>query len=432
MKSNHFNTGKYRWVIFPVLIIIFLIFICLAKYLSVKEYPFLSNLSNLIAIAIPIGTAIIYLYNRSKGKNNSGTVPLRSEPIIIPTPYDFFIGRDSYVTTLLNFFTDPNNELKALLLYSPGGVGKTALSSHVVKELQKRHEYDSFCWISNKESTYDLEGDEYTQKPQAYLTYNELILDIGRKLRIEGASFKDVELCEQNLFAYFLSHKVLLVLDGIENKQRFEEIINKLLGLFDVNSKSRLLVSSREFFEIHPGKSIKLTNFSREETFSFIDKFIETNEPLKTIVKSKGTTALDTIYEATKGNPLTLKVLLSHLLFSSDYDKVIIDIQGCSLDGLNQYLFKENWDLLEQDDSMAIRILKLLADTYSEGAKVDEFVMNFKLENFTKELKKSIMHLLNLSFIEAFIDPDYNIQRFKLHSNILAFVRSKTRSNVHN
>jgi len=377
---------------------------------------------------ISYGVAIIALLfpNIDKIKNLFFLGNKQSKPRIdwrYQRDYDFFIGREFYINELLGFFYSESDNAYALLLYAAGGVGKTALSRHLVDILKQKGLYtdEEIVWLKNRDSRYDPNLDEFELLPPVYPTYESLIIDVARILNIEGGSTSDISRCEKGIRSIFTKSKLLLILDGIEDSQKSNEIVTRFLQLFSNESKTKILITSRQNIKLIYGKSLKLDPFTFEETKMFITQFIKQQDVINRNLSSQGSNVEREIHSVTEGNPLTLKVFLSHLVFSSYYD-LIQRAKERNFEGLNQYLYSAAWNRLKAQNSLALKILFLLAERRNQKGLYAENI-GIALNQHLGEIEKSLNKLYEVSMIE--IEPDKNSQVIKLHSNIRSFVLSK-------
>lgn len=408
-------------IIKVVLVISLLVFAFIFRF---KENYFLEYLSYGAVVLMAIFPVIDKIKNWISAKSSE------KEPRtdwLHQKDYDFFIGRKFYIQELLEFIEAKQENVYAFLLYSAGGIGKTALTRHVVGILKQREVYndESIIWLKNRNSRYDPSIDEFELLPPVYPTYESLIIDVARILNVEGGSISDVSRCEAGIRIVFERKKLLLVLDGIEDSKESNEIVTRFLKLFSDESKTKLLITSRQNINLVFGKSLRLKPFTSKETEMFIKEFIQQQDAIRRNLLAQGTNVVDEIHKVTKGNPLTLKVFLSHLIFSS-YQDLMQRVKDQNFEGLNQYLYSAAWNRLRSQNPLTLDILFLLAERRNRRgmpAKLIGVALNQDMNDIVKSLKQ----LLEVSMIE--IEQDGLNQVIKLHSNIRSFVLSKMEQN---
>lgn len=385
-----------------------------------KENHFLEYLSYGAVVLITIFPGIDKLKEKDSAKK-SRNIP--RTPWQNQRDYDFFVGREFFIQELMDFFSTSTHQLNTFLLYAAGGIGKTALSRHVIELLKQQGIYDSenIIWLKNRGSKYDASNDDFELLPPVYPTYESLIIDVARTLNIEGGSISDLARCEMGIRKTFASVRLLLILDGIEDSKESDEIVNKFQLLFSGSLKTRLLITSRKNFSCFSGRSRQLEPFTFDETKLFINKFVQQHDVIRKNLASQGSNVEMEIHNITEGNPLTLKVFLSHLLFSS-YQELMQRIEEHKFEGLNQYLYSSTWNRLKSQNPLTLDVLYLLAERRNRKGLPAELIRT-ALDEKIEAIEKSLNQLYEASMIE--IEPDRSTQLIKLHSNIRIFVLSK-------
>lgn len=143
----------------------------------------------------------------------------------LPAHATRFIGRESEVNHILDLICDPTYPL--LTIVGSGGVGKTRLSTEVIRQLATQPD--------------GLFPDGIYFVPLASLTSaSNIALAISNALDIH---LNDTGTLDEQLINYLQDRRILLVLDNFEHVM---EGVSLLSNLLDVAEHIKLLVTSRE------------------------------------------------------------------------------------------------------------------------------------------------------------------------------------------
>lgn len=413
---------KKVFAIVIVILILLSIFI-LYKYLN-NDLPNIFLWVTFLADITTIITAVVN-HRNSNEKNNKKISNLFGFEInndwVYEKYYQEFIGRFEYRDEITSFFSDSKNGLNTLLLYSMGGLGKTALCRQILDDISKKNIYKGFIWLQNKNERYLIQDDEFKKEIPKYSTYEDLVNDTFNKLKIPDRSIMDLNQKEKKLNDVFSRNNLLLIIDGLEEKEKTEKFINEFLLLFPKDSKTKLLINSRINLEIN-AKHIELLKFLPDESIEFMKSFASERSELSIYFNSLTHAQVDKINQITFGNPLLIKVFLSHL-FYADVDNVFERYTNYEFEGLNDYLLDSSWKYLKNKNPLAIEIMFLLA-RYQEGLTSNRIFDYFKEKGEETEIvEKSLRTLGNLSLLEINISESY--RKFKLHSFIQGYVSAK-------
>lgn len=417
------NMGKSMKLRLCLTVLVPVIVFFITKKLKNPELERLDSVlaisSFLILLITQFGTVITDFFNKNFNSHKK-----KQSVNLDPKDYDFFIGRESYINKIKNFVLndDRTDDLIAMVVYSAGGVGKTALIRNIDHCFRKNNVIDNVIWLRNKGSTYQPISDQFVYAPPAYANYEMLIGDLALKMNVEFATI-DLSKSEERIKERLRKGKFVVILDGIEDSNRYETIVAKLIALFPWGTKSRLLITSREHIQLDRVQSVELYPFSLDETNKFILKFSEKKPALQKQLNGLENSRHDyqsELHKICKGNPLTLKVLLSNLIFS-DYQKLIQRIKNQDFKGLNHYLYLSTWNRLMESNPNTIQVLKLLHDdSDTTGWQLDSIAAI--LGKTEPEIKIAINDLIEASMIE--IEKDRDVYLYRLHSEIRSFVKS--------
>ena len=146
-------------------------------------------------------------------------------PNNLPAPMNSFIGRETEVRRIVDYFTD--GQVRLVTLTGPGGIGKTRLSLQVATELLDT--YPDGVWFI---ALADL------RQP------SHVITEIAKALDLPLESAQDAM---EQVVSYLLGKTLLLVLDNFEHLMEASEDVNTLLLRCPT---LRCLATSRELLKI--------------------------------------------------------------------------------------------------------------------------------------------------------------------------------------
>lgn len=330
--------------------------------------------------------------------------------------YSEFIGRSEYLKSIESFFLDQDNHKQTLLIHSSGGFGKTALCRQALENLYQTNIYIGFIWLQNKTDSYDIIKDSVQREKIKYLSYELLINDICNKVELMDASILSLAEKENKLFKIFEHNRLLIIIDGVENKEQFEPIFNKLLKLFTSKAKTKLLITSRVKLDNSTISQVLLNPFSPQESIEYLKSFASEKSELSYFFQTLFPKKIDRILQITSGNPILMKVFLSHLCYL-DFEFVFQKFENSEYAGLNDYLFSSSFEYLKKSNPFAIQIMKLLAN-FSQGMSCSRIYEQYM--NNHKEVENGLKVLSDLALVES--SHTDSVRRYKLHSHIRKFL----------
>ena len=214
-----------------------------------------------------------------------------------------FYGRITELTTLKQWLVEDCCRL--VTVYGMRGIGKTALSVKLVKEIEGNFDY--VFWKSLRQS------------PSPEVLTSDLIQFLFNKHEPETDSLNGAKKSYAELFNYLRLHRCLIVLDDVETAMQvgiysglYHQIYKKfgqlIRNMAEVSHQSCFLLVSRElpkeasFFDGSnlPVKTMELNSLPKLEGLRFIQKY---NCLISASLQKK-------IFDCSFGNPLVLINLL--------------------------------------------------------------------------------------------------------------------------
>jgi len=279
--------------------------------------------------------------------------------------YETFVGRKTCVQFINNYYETETSYPKILMIHALGGVGKTALCRKVVEDLYNNQIFSNIIWVQPIKKSFNVDEDiiEINEQDNTFYGYSSFITHIYRKLQLKDTSITELNRKEEILQDLFNRYTFLIMVDGIENSIQIDPIINKIITI--LGSNTSLLISSRERSRSKFCKPYELENFSYEEAKIFCNHIASTRNDIRKSYDTLSNSQKDKLYEISSGNPLFLKVLLSHL-GSLPYER-ILDKYLSPEEPVNlyTYLLDSSWELLRNSDELAIKILIFLSQRQS-------------------------------------------------------------------
>lgn len=173
-----------------------------------------------------------------------------------------------------------------LVLHGPAGIGKTALAQLLAHSVVDEDRLDDLLWLDIR----DLDD-----------TQAVLIPEIASRLGLESSPETNPA---RVLRAYLFTHRVLIVLDGVETLLNERERAEMVLALLDA---ACVVLTSRVRGPDNTGLyQIAVPELTREQAFQWLDHLVEQDTP----PRSDWPDRFADLWNAVGGNPLALRLLL--------------------------------------------------------------------------------------------------------------------------
>ncbi|CAN1252565.1 Disease resistance protein L6 [Linum perenne] len=229
---------------------------------------------------------------------------------------DELVGIDSHVEDVVKLLNLDSASEKIIGIHGMGGLGKTTLAKAVYNKVSTQ--FEGCCFLENIKDTLSKKD-----KDGVLVLQNKFISDTLRKHSYEANDVKDVNDGIRVIRERVSRQKLLIVLDDIDERFKFEDILGKLEN-FSVDS--RFIVTTRdtrvlellqgcklfELEEMSCDHSLKLfskhafgVNYHLEDYASLSTEFVRVATGLPLYLK--GTDSIETLQVDMKGENLVLR-----------------------------------------------------------------------------------------------------------------------------
>ncbi len=294
-----------------------------------------------------------------------------------------------------------------------GGIGKTALSDALVRELARGFRFREIGWVSARRRLFRLSGDVETQANQPALTLTELIdrlIDqfelMGLKRQSDGAKLAGVK-------GFLRSQPCLVVVDNLETAADYRPLA---LQLRDLAGPSKFLITTRHsLLDVSGVYTLTLRELSQADTLALIRHEAGTRGMHE--LADAGEAELAQIYDVTGGNPLATKLIIGqiHTLSLPTALARFSAAKGKSVEELLTYVYENAWQPLDPDCRRVLQALLLVA---KEGGRLEQIAAAAALD--PDDAAACLQRLATLSLVN--VGGDLQERRYSLHQLTQTFL----------
>ncbi|CAI0445283.1 unnamed protein product [Linum tenue] len=227
---------------------------------------------------------------------------------------DELVGIDSRVEEVVTLLNLPSSKGKVIGIYGMGGLGKTTLSKAVYNKIYTQ--FDRCCFLDNVRETL-------TKSEGALCLQNKLISCILKKDNYQVSNVSEgINMIKERV----CKHKVLVVIDDIDDKFEFDMILGNL-GDFSLDSRFIFTTRYKRALDFFPEcKLYEPEEMSHPLSLQLFSKhaFGMDNPP------EKDASISEEFVKVAAGLPLALKVIGS-LLFRRErkfWEEKLMELQG--------------------------------------------------------------------------------------------------------
>ncbi|CAI0429210.1 unnamed protein product [Linum tenue] len=227
---------------------------------------------------------------------------------------DELVGIDSHVEEVMALLNTPSSIGKVVGIHGMGGIGKTSLSKAVYNKIFTQ--FDRSCFLEDVRETL-------TKSDGALSLQSKLISSIMKK---DNHQVSNVSEGINTIKERVCNHKVLIVIDDIDDRFEFDKIIGNL-GDFSFDSRFMFTTRYKRVLDFFPGcKLYEIGEMSHPLSLQLFSKhaFAMDSPPMEDVVIS------EEFVKVAAGLPLALKVIGS-LLFRRErkfWEEKLIELQG--------------------------------------------------------------------------------------------------------
>ena len=309
----------------------------------------------------------------------------------LPIPTDSYIKREELERELKSVISI-EDRFPIITLKGRGGIGKTSLAIHVIRELAFTNRYDLIIWFSARDIDLHLEGPKQVQTK--VLNQKDIALDYCKLLYSDRKIDDKIDFFSKELTKNSLG-KALYIFDN------FETITNPI-EVFEwinthVRNPNKVLITSRISRNFKADYPIEVGGMSDNECKELIE-VLANKFSIQDIITEK---YIDDLIAESDGHPYIIKILLGEVAKT----KKIRNIQRivAENDKVLSALFKRTFNTLSP---AAKRVFLTLCSWSSAIPQIAIEAVLWRPENEKIDVQGAIDELQKSSFIELFNDDE--------------------------
>lgn len=320
--------------------------------------------------------------------------------------YSQLIGVDKLRSALIGALV--NDETYFIIAVDGlGGIGKTALADQVTRDLIQTTRFDEIGWITAKHTHLSTLGRLQIESGRPALTFSMLVDKLANQFDLPVQD-DSTQLEQQRLVKQFLQERAcLIIIDNLETAADYRSLLPELRKW---QNPSKFLLTSRLRLLDEPDVfSLSLQELTVESAFELIR--FEAKRTGFIALTQAGDEDLQAIYNAVGGNPLALKLIIGQLRFHSlsyALDRFAPAGKQSSEAGIFDYIYREIWETLDDEDKM---ILLALTQSGETGFSLEH------LANVSSLPMELVSHSLEKLILLSMVDLSGNLleRRYRLH-----------------
>lgn len=310
---------------------------------------------------------------------------------LIPSTYQQLIGIETAEQVLIDIILEQSGS-HIVSLDGLGGIGKTAMADHLVRQLIKTPYFDEICWVTAKHTHLSSLGRLQIESGRPALTFPMLIEKLAYQLDLPDNTHLERQ---RQVRQILKEHRCLVVVDNLETVADYRSLLPELQQLqnptkFLLTSRIRLLQQSGVY-------SYSLTELSKQDAIKLMRQ--EAKQMGLMALSDVADADLGEVYEIVGGNPLALKLIVGQLRVHS-LPRILQrfgqpDKRPFVRQDIFNYIYEEIWQNL--DDTGKTTLLAL-TQAGESGFNFDHLVEITGLDEQT--VINSIEELIQLSLVD--------------------------------
>ncbi|CAN1751482.1 Disease resistance protein L6 [Linum perenne] len=266
------------------------------------------------------------------------------------------VGIDSHVQQVTTLLSLESGGVKIVGIHAMGGMGKTTIAKAVYDQLYSQ--FDRFCFVEDAREILSKSDGVVTL--QNKIISSILITDYKVKDASEGLRVINDRVCK---------HKVLVVLDDVNDSSQFDQIMGKLDNF---SGGSRFIITTRDKWVLQVLQECEFYEPKEMNDDHALQLFSKHAFGIDVPPTDYATLSLEFVKVAT-GLPLALQVASNlkaiHLMFCPDIRTAPdlsqcrnlewIDLQGCDIGALENLHVLDAGNLLEDSKSFSPKIMNM-------------------------------------------------------------------------
>jgi hypothetical protein len=329
-------------------------------------------------------------------------------------------GIDQYKSALVEWIERPGLP-HLLLVEGLGGIGKTALTVAVLRQILDNNTFDDIAWVTAQQRRFLLSGEILPMHNTATDVARVIIALAEQVLPEEERPLPfTMETVLPRLKNRLQTQRTLLVVDNLETIAETEALLSALRILAD---PAKILFTSR----VYPRTDASLYRLVLPELErDHADQMVRYLAEVAGInaLAAAGERMMGEIYATIGGNPLALRLLVGQCRHHSPEAVLhaLRQIQGSAEEQLYTFIYHHAWDAL---DEAARELLLALALIPPEGADQLYIIASSGLDR--RIVHDGLARLVNLNLVEHRLNQAgqsryaiHSLTRTFLHTQILA------------
>ena len=309
----------------------------------------------------------------------------------LPIPTDSYIRREGLEKELKSVIS-MEDRFPIITLKGRGGIGKTSLAIHVVRELAFTNRYDIIIWFSARDIDLHLEGPKQVQTK--VLNQKDIAQDYCKLLYPDKKIDDKVDFFSKELTANSFG-KALYIFDNFETMTNPVEVF-EWINTF-IRNPNKVLITSRISRNFKADYPIEVGGMSDNECRELINVLSSKFNILDIITEKY----IEELITESDGHPYIIKILLGEVAKT----KKIRNIQRivAENDKVLSALFKRTFNALSP---AAKRVFLTLCSWSSSIPQIAIEAVLWRPENEKIDVQGAIDELQKSSFIELFNDAE--------------------------
>jgi len=304
-------------------------------------------------------------------------------------------GIEDYAERLTHLLLELD-DLYVIGIYGIGGLGKTALADHVIRQPAMGQRFEGLAWVTIKQHEF-IPDHGIVNKDNSVVDIEGIIESLCVQLQVEHYQKLPPQQRRTALLQRVNSVPCLIVLDNLEDIPDKHKLMPFLHSL---TKPSKVLVTSRHTLPSDPEIThVHLAHLSKDNTINFLYHLIQMNgSPHPSSVSDD---RLDQIYDYTGGHPLALRLVASqvNVLSLPDVLQNLSRMPDDETDQFYGFIYQNSWEMLEPNSQKLLALMPLV-----ESASSEQLAAITELSR--AELNTALRELVRMSLVEVSGDLD--------------------------
>lgn len=311
-----------------------------------------------------------------------------------------FIGRGAEKARL---FEGLSSSYPVIAVEGLGGMGKTALAREVAWLcVERRDRFRAVVWTEDRDGSLRLND------------VLDAIADVLGYAYLHAMPLPDKE---KEVLRHLRSTSCLLVVDNLETvtDQDLLDFVTRV-----PEPPSKVVVTSREQ-QLRTAWAVALGRLDEADGLELIRK--EATRLGLRALQDAETADLRTLYDATGGNPLAIRLGAGQMRAEgASLTEIIAELYGAEDNDLFKVLFERSWHRTLGDDEYARRVLATLALCSGPTSRA---ALEAGSDVHHAYLRSALTRLISVSLVDAVVRSPTEEGRYQLHALTRAFVRRR-------